>query len=913
MCFPSRSQLVSVLLLCLLSCVSKSVSATRPAVVFSAFGDDESSTRRWVGPKWWANPLWDWRLQNGAAVGACAKPARTLCALPLSVNENGVRFSLSADVTFSRRTSGSPAGAAGFRIGRRGQLEDYRNALVIPTRWMDATVSSYGALKLGTRSSNGTLPLRKYANSNTPVRLMLFGVVMGGNVAMQFDATFDNGEVYKKVSVQMTVPLTEIRGGVSLLTKGGFSNIDDMTKRQEARFKNFKAQGSLFTYRASRQFGPVFWTQYTVSSGELRLQAQLAPRWYPGMKVSLHMQTGSENWRFVQSASVQSSTWTALFVVRPAQWTSSERTKYSVMYRMGQNDFNFTGLIKPEPMQGSKQLKLAVFSCDRGYTFPNSELVQYVLTAVKPHIIFFAGDQIYENIGDWGKPKRIVGMANAAVQVRLRLDFLFKYARFGWMWRDVLRRIPSILLPDDHDVYHANLWGAGGVALRPGQDLSEGGYRMQGSFVSAVQRIQSGHLPSLWNQGPLAVGTDPNRTLPIGIKPLYTAVLYGGVSFAVLEDRKFKAGPLQLGSEVRKEQCGGNAPLLGAQQERFLRNWASHWGGHVMKVALSQTMFGTVATHTGPFLRKSTFVYDNGGWPCLARNRVIHMLKAAGALSVHGDQHLGMLARMGVDSHDDGNVAFMVPGNANGWPRAWWPNGPEGGNYTGKFVDPNGAPMHVVAVGNPTKKGSMTPFDGFVEDPLNTALQRGSGFGVVRLFKSKRAAQINLFRVGPKAMLGTQFPGFPKTVTVSRVQHRGEQTAGAAGGEGGGGHGGGSASSSSVMEASPEAKSKSPQVKESPQMTKKPSSGANAATESTSAGKEPQFVPKTGQDRGAKPWERTSPNPRKKTKGNGNGHHGAEMKKGSGKSEEKSGIQKHKNVHHEKMPSKQRKNGDHTR
>lgn len=905
--FPSRSQLASVLLLLLISCVPKSASAARPTVIFSAFGDDESTTRRWVGPKWWANPLWDWRLENGAAVGACAKPARTLCALPLSVSEKGNRFSLSADVTFTRRPSGSKgrSSMAGFRIGRRGQLKDYRNALVLPTRWMDATVSSTGSLKLGTRSGNGTLPLRKYANSNTPVRLMLSGIVTGGNVAVQFDATFDNGDVYKKVSVQMTVPLTEIRGGVSLLTTGRFSNIDDMKKRQEARFKNFEARGSLFTYRSDRQFGPVFWTQYTVSSGELRLQAQLAPRWYPGMKVSLHMQTGSDNWRFVQSASVQSATWTALFVVRPAKWTSTERTKYSVIYRMEKEEFNFTGLIKPEPMQNSKQLKLAAFSCDRGYTFPNPELVEYVLTAVKPHIIFFAGDQIYENIGDWGKPKRTVDMTNMAVQVRLRLDFLFKYARFGWMWQDVLRRTPSILLPDDHDVYHANLWGAGGVALKPGQDLAEGGYRMQGSFVSAVQRIQSGHLPPLWNQGPLAVGTDPNRTLPIGIKPLFTAVLYGGVSFAVLEDRKFKAGPLQLGSEVSKQQCGGNAPLLGAEQERFLRNWASHWGGHVMKVAFSQTMFGTVATHTGPFLRKSTFVYDNGGWPCLARNRVIHVLKEADALSVHGDQHLGMLARMGVDGYDDGNVAFMVPGNANGWPRAWWPNGPEGGNFTGKFVDPNGAPMQVMAVGNPSKKGSMASFLGFVEDPLNTALRRGSGFGIVKLFKNKRSAQINLLRVGPKAILGTQFPGFPKTVAVSRGQHRREQAAPAAGGEGGGRHGG--ASPSSQVKESSEMK-QSPHIKESPQMTK-PSSGAEPATESASAGKDPQSVPKTGLERGAKPWDRTSPKPRKKTKGKG---HGVEMKN-SRKPGEQSGNLKQKNGHGEKMPGKRHKNGDHRR
>ena len=68
------------------------------------------------------------------------------------------------------------------------------------------------------------------------------------------------------------------------------------------------------------------------------------------------------------------------------------------------------------------------------------------------------------------------------------------------------RDTPCVCLPDDHDVYHGNLWGAGGrraeypaddwdpqVYQQAGQD--SGGYTMPAPWVSMVERTQSSHLP----------------------------------------------------------------------------------------------------------------------------------------------------------------------------------------------------------------------------------------------------------------------------------------------------------------------------------------------------------------------------------------------------------------------------------
>jgi len=64
-------------------------------------------------------------------------------------------------------------------------------------------------------------------------------------------------------------------------------------------------------------------------------------------------------------------------------------------------------------------------------------------------------------------------------------------------------------------------------------ELNDGGYFMPVEYVKAVERAQTWHLP------------DPVDPAPIerGIGVYFTALDWGGISFAILEDRKFKTGP----------------------------------------------------------------------------------------------------------------------------------------------------------------------------------------------------------------------------------------------------------------------------------------------------------------------------------------------------------------------------------
>ena len=94
-----------------------------------------------------------------------------------------------------------------------------------------------------------------------------------------------------------------------------------------------------------------------------------------------------------------------------------------------------------------------------------------------------------------------------------------------------MRDRPAITIPDDHDMYQGNIWGE----RRP----QGRGQRQFGRIYHAArlgqhgQRTQTSHLPDPYDPTPVQQG--------IGV--YYCDLVYGRVSFAVLEDRKFKSGP----------------------------------------------------------------------------------------------------------------------------------------------------------------------------------------------------------------------------------------------------------------------------------------------------------------------------------------------------------------------------------
>jgi alkaline phosphatase D len=139
---------------------------------------------------------------------------------------------------------------------------------------------------------------------------------------------------------------------------------------------------------------------------------------------------------------------------------------YRVRYRWQGRDAQWSGTFAGDPGKSGKPLKIALFSCDNGYAFPLPTMAGNVAVQ-EPDLLFFAGDQIYESYGGYGLVKTPVDKA--------MLDYLRKFYQFGWTWRDLIKDKPSIILPDDHDVFQGNLWGNGGRATKFAE---AGGYTM---------------------------------------------------------------------------------------------------------------------------------------------------------------------------------------------------------------------------------------------------------------------------------------------------------------------------------------------------------------------------------------------------------------------------------------------------
>jgi hypothetical protein len=509
----------------------------------------------------------------------------------------------------------------------------------------------------------------------------------------------------------------------------------------------------------------VQFVQYTVSDGVLRLTAQFPPLGPDDPREATlavvwrdrHPPLPPETYifppEFLGHAPIVPDAWTATFEVTP--WQTDLDADLSLSYaraaspgtvrtRSSQHgpvadSSSYTIRVPAEPSEG-EVVRIASLNCAKHYTgglqwndqalwFPHAATSAGVASA-EPDLLVFAGDQLYE--GD-------LDPVDARDEDTLILDYLTKWFRFGQSFGELTRRLPTVTIPDDHDVYHGNLWGAGGkravadkAAGLSAQD--SGGYKHGSRFVNVVHRTQTSHLPRPADPEPVAQD----------ISVYFTELRWGGVSFAVLADRQWKSSASVVvpagqavngwfqapGFDPRDADVPG-AELLGKRQEEFLDRWATDWSGGVWaKVAVSQTPFVNVATlpdeaaggavlpslpvpEPGAYPEGYRFAADtdSGGWPQTPRNRAVTSLRRGLAVHLAGDQHLGTLVEYGVDAPRDGGFAFTSPAIANTWPRRWWPpvwgERREDGapHYTGDFEDGFGNALTVWAAANPVQRG----------------------------------------------------------------------------------------------------------------------------------------------------------------------------------------------------------------
>ncbi|MEM7261935.1 MAG: hypothetical protein AAF488_08080 [Planctomycetota bacterium] len=483
---------------------------------------------------------------------------------------------------------------------------------------------------------------------------------------------------------------------------------------------------------------------YAHDNGELKLTAQLFPL-RPGevREARLEIAVGSEDagapgttWREVARAEVLFPGWSAHF--RVEGWDSARTVAYRV--RHGEKAV-FRGTIRRDPID-QNEIVVGVLSCNSSRTTgPRATIVEN-LRHQDPDLLFFAGDQTYRHT-----------------------EHTAGWIEFGLQFREVLRDRPVVTIPDDHDVGQNNLWGeAGGRATSPA--APEGGYHLPLSYVNMVERQQTWHLPG-----------GERRSLPSGLKTYYTRLRLGGIDFAILEDRKFKTGPLgtipKMGPrpdhivDPEYDPKAVDLPelaLLGEDQIAFLGSWADDWRGAHLKCVLSQTAFcGAVHLHGTPKNRVIADL-DCNGWPQTGRNRALRLLRRASALHLCGDQHLAVVVKHGIEQHRDGPFGFTAPAIVNTIYGRWWRPADEkaGGGapipsvlpWVGDYLDGLANRITVWAYANPENRRNER--------------KRADGYGLVRFDKQAGTATLECWPRFASVKRGdSQFPGWPITVSMS--------------------------------------------------------------------------------------------------------------------------------------------------
>lgn len=744
--------------------------------------------RVWVGSDLWANRLQDWEVSEGrleCRIADSNKPMRTVHSTVVRLAETPANFSLSVHTGKINAGAITSTAFAGFLVGAGQGLSVRGAALVHHSGGKDggllAGIDGAGrpVFRDNSRVGQPTLVAGPAPGSfPADIELRLVATYMGPDYWLDLavvDATSDT--VVSEASLPDVSPLRLV-GNTALVSHPGSGGT-----QARFRFQNWSGSGSKLELDESGRLGPIVSAQHTLSENVLNMTAQMAP-FSPTEAASAELEVDDGGWQTAAVAPIDPVAHTATF--RVEDWNAAAPVPYRVKLDLRARDGSVSthfwdGTIRPDPVE-KPDLVLAGVNCmthviksgagaqgvDSGNAvvwtldyviFPHDDLTTSI-EAHAPDCLFFSGDQIYEG----SSPTR----ADNSSDSNRELDYLYKWFFWCWTFRDLARDIPSVSIPDDHDVYQGNLWGQGG---RPIGQQERGGYVRPPRFVKMVERTQTSHLPDPFDPTPVEQG--------IGV--YYSSFKIGRVGFAILEDRKFKNGfqgqpgmpdPVPPANQPLADPDSIDPPglkLLGDRQLAFLDAWIEDWRGVDMKAALSQTLFAGATTHTGEGFTRRYFDYDSGGWPRSGRHRAVTRIRKAFAPHICGDQHLSLVLRHGIDAFDDAHYAFCLPAGANFFPRAFDPDNPQSGPTAqvrpllGPYVDGLGNRINMIAVANPASfyTGLSTN-----RSPRNLH-DRAPGYGIVRFDKAARSITFENWPryADPRdPSTGGQYEGWPVTI-----------------------------------------------------------------------------------------------------------------------------------------------------
>lgn len=690
---------------------------------------NEKVTSYWIGPQYWSNRLQDWQINKGRL--ECLNgnaPKRTVHLLTREISQKKGDFTIQMDIGKIQTENNMDNDAyAGFMIGAGDTATDYRKRALIHHAATEndgflAVVSGDGRLHFKYNDEQGTDISIVSASQLKETKFTPDGIVLQLKILQMDTAYRAQLSLLTKEGDEIGVSEIIIKneqlllGNIALIANGGADQ-----KGHSFWFKNLELYGKKLSVYEERIFGPVAGILYTINNKTLKINAQLMPigkMQKQTLKLEVALK-GSNNWKTIADKFIDSKSYTVVYTIDEweTEFDFDIRLIYNTLDNNGEiNEYSYYGSVPAQPNM-CDMVKLAVMHGNshtinsimntRNYNFseqllfPHNEIIHSI--AEKPvDMLVYTGNQI-----DGYSPT----MPDTRSLETAELDYLYKWYLWQWSYSQLNRKMPAIVITDSKDYYQTKLWGESGKKA-PVQPLDsfphryknkeyywptdQGGFIMPPDFVKLVEKTQVSHLPKPYD----------TTFLKNDISPYYTELNFAGISFAILEGRKFKTSPqtalpeqkpingYPLFWETPDEYLDKEfAKLFGQKQQEFLQQWSKNWNNALIKIAIVQSDFADIASYPDSLHNQFTYPlfypYEKearnerreilsknmlvNAWPQNKRNKTIETLRKCYAFSISGGSNLGRLTHHGIDKTADAIYNFTPPPLVNKVPERWSP------------------------------------------------------------------------------------------------------------------------------------------------------------------------------------------------------------------------------------------------
>ncbi len=249
----------------------------------------EEINRVWIGPEYWANPLQDWQLNNGRIECIVSGGDRNVVLLTREIDGQNGEFNIS--LTFGRigEAANKEKGWVGVKIGIQGEFSDYRDSAVRGVGF-PIGLTNEGRLFIGKVDST-LLPI------DVPIlegKLLLNGKVENNIAEIKLKLIDANNKTISELTKE-SIDIDWISGMIAIVCHAGEVLEEVNSERifnpqpwgykpgtgrhgnQLFWFDDLKLEGNIVKSYPNHDYGPILFSQHTLSKSKLKLTVQMPP------------------------------------------------------------------------------------------------------------------------------------------------------------------------------------------------------------------------------------------------------------------------------------------------------------------------------------------------------------------------------------------------------------------------------------------------------------------------------------------------------------------------------------------------------------------------------------------------------------------------------------------------------------